>query len=51
MECQSPSGDPPTSLGFDRVCYLACLKGVSMSFQVLFNGIEAVMVLTLIFLK
>ena len=32
-------------------CYLGCLKGVSDSVEVLFNGIEAVLALTLILLK
>ena len=34
-----------------RACYFGCLKGFSKSVQVLFNGIEAVLVLTLIILK
>ena len=34
-----------------RCRYFDCLKGVSQSVQVLLNGIEAVMVLTLIILK
>ena len=36
-----------------RVCYFGCLKlkGVSKSVQVLFDGIEAIFVLTLIILK
>ena len=34
-----------------RVCHFGCLKGVSKSVQVLLNGEESVMVLTLIFLK
>ena len=33
------------------ICYLGCLKGVSKSVQVLFNGIEAVMLLILIIPK
>ena len=36
---------------FDRVSCFCCLKGVSKSVQVLFNGIEAVLVLSLILLK
>ena len=36
---------------YHRVCYFGCLKGVPKSVQVLFNGIEALMVLTLIILK
>ena len=32
---------------YTRVCYVGCLKGVSTSVQVLFNVIEAVVVLTL----
>ena len=35
----------------NRVCYFDCLKGSSKLVQVLFNGIEAVLVLTLIILK
>ena len=34
-----------------RVCYFACLNGVSKSVQVLYKGTEAVMVLTLTILK
>ena len=33
------------------VYYVGCLKGVSKSGQVLFNGVEAVIILTLIILK
>ena len=33
-------------LGSSRICYFGCLKGVSKSVPVLFNCIEAVMVLT-----
>ena len=29
-----------------RICYFGCLEGVSKSVQVLFNGMEAAMVLT-----
>ena len=31
----------------DRVCCLDCLKGFAKSVQVLFNGIEEILVLTL----
>ena len=46
----------PLRLGFERqrshtrVCCFGCSKGVSKSVQVLFTGIEAVLVLTLRFL-
>ena len=36
---------------FSRVYYFGCFKVLSKSVQVLFNGIDAVLVLTLIFLK
>ena len=36
---------------FGRARYFGCLKGGSKSVQVLFDGIEAVMVLTLMILK
>ena len=38
-------------LGHDRVCHFGCLKPGSNSVQVLFNGVEAVMVLALMILK
>ena len=34
-----------------RVCHFGCLKGVAKPVQVLFNGIEAVVVLTFMILK
>ena len=34
-----------------RACCFGCFKGASTSVEVLLNGIEAVMVLTLMFLK
>ena len=36
---------------FNRVCCFGCLKGRSKSVQVVLNGIEAVLILTLISLK
>ena len=34
-----------------RACYFCCLKGISKSAQVLFDGIEAVVILTSIILR
>ena len=44
---QSPSNGAPVT----RACCLSCVRELSKSVQVLLNGIEAVMVLTLIILK
>ena len=41
----------PIDESYTTVCSLGSLKGVSKSVEVLFNGIEAVMVLTLMILK
>ena len=41
--------DVEVDVDMDR--YFGCLKGVSKSVQVLFNGIEAFLVLTLMILK
>ena len=37
--------------GYGGACYFGCLKGPLQSVQVLFSGIEAVVVVTLIILK
>ena len=37
--------------GLGGACHFGCLKGVSKAVQVLLNGIEPVMALTLIILK
>ena len=37
--------------GFYKICYFDCFEGDSKSVQVLLNGVEAVMALTLIVLK
>ena len=39
------------SITHNRVCYFGCLKGVSKSVQVLFNGTDAVLVRTVLILK
>ena len=36
---------------YDRACCCGYVEGISKSLQVLFNGIEAVMVVTLVILE
>ena len=46
-----PSGFKLLLEPFVKFCYFGCLKSASKSVQVLFSGMEVVMVLTLIILK
>ena len=48
---QGPSKNLLSGHQYYRVCCFGCLKDVSKSVQVLFNGIEALMVLTLTILR